>query len=191
MKSRSIINKTFMLAGLSMLPFSASAFDYNFIQATFVDTDFDSGFNIEGSYDIRPDTSVIGSVLLAGDYTFLSLGGSRRLDFDLNEDMSLEVQAALERASFDSEFCFGSFSGLVCNSVSSSDTGFSIGGLLRYDVQQDIEVFGGLAYSTLGDGDIVLNFGGMYNFSENLHAYGRMRLSDNDTIEVGVRYVFE
>lgn len=189
-----IINRSALAAACLICPLAANAFDYTFVQGSYTDIDdFDSGITLAGSYDISntlPNGSVIGSYTTAGDFTSLRAGGAYRLDLGLASNISVEAHAAFERFEYDVDFVGYQFgTGQVSSySESFSDSGIAFGGLARYVMDDQLELFGDATYATTGDGDLYLQGGAKYRIADALHVVGSYTLADANSLNIGVRY---
>lgn len=173
---------------LALAPFSASAFEYNYAQGSFIDNDFDSGFMAEGSYDVTDLASIQGYFFSSGDLSGFSIGGAYRLEDMVSvPEGSLSAHASFESAEFD---CSQSFFGTVVN-CGFDDSGIAFGALYQYQAQDALELFGDLTYTTLFDGDVQITGGVKFDFSDNLSVVGSYTLSDADLLKIGVRYTFD
>lgn len=174
---------------LALAPLSASAFEYNYAQGSFVDNDFDSGIMVEGSYDVTDLASVQGYYFSTGDFSGFSIGGSYRLNdmVSVPEGSSLSGHVAFESAKFD---CSATVFGVTVDCGSFDDTGIAFGGLYQYQLQDNLELFGDLTYTTIYDGDFQITGGAKFDFAENLSVVGSYTISDADLLKIGVRYTF-
>lgn len=201
--------KTAIAMAAVLLPLNANAyefmgnnpshFSYNYAEASFVDNDFDSGFLFGGSFDVHNSIAVVGSYLTTGDYTELKIGAAHHAKAGFLERADLVIHASLIKAEYDinvPQNCFTDFFGNVqCigggNFGSDDDTGLITGGTLRFEVQDRLEVFGDVSYTTIFDGDLLITGGAEWSFTDQLSARGSYTLADNDTLSAGVRYYFK
>lgn len=182
------IKKALLTTAIALCPVASFAFDYNFAQGAFVDfSDADSGLEVSGSYDVIPNTAVIGSYTSFGDASILSAGAAYRLDLGLAQNVSVEAHGEFQRGEVDVAICNFSF----CVDASVSDTGFLVGGLMRYAKDDKLEFFGDASYATLFDGDFLLTGGARYSISKNLNVFGSYTLADADKLSLGIRYVLD
>ena len=68
------------------------------------------------------------------------------------------------------------------------DTGVSLGGGIRYAVNDALEVNGMLGLSTVFDTDVTLNLRALYEVSTGFSALLETDLGDGSTLGLGVRF---
>ena len=195
-----MFKKTAIAAAIALLPLQqanaveflgngASHFSYNYADILFVDNDFDSGFMGRGSYDVTGNIAVMGSYLVAGDYTALSIGAAHHAQADFLDRADLVLHASFDKVEYD--FPTTTFLGFVVGGGGFDDSGFTFGATLRHELQDKLELFGDVSYSTVFDGDIQFTGGAVYSFSDTLSVVGSYQLADLDTLSLGVRYYFK
>jgi hypothetical protein len=173
-----------------------SHFSYNYAEASFVDNDFDSGFLFGGSYDVTNSIAVVGSYLSAGDYTELKIGAAHHAKAGFLERADLVLHASYISAEYDMPQICQTFAlpvGTICvdGHGGFDDSGITVGAALRHQLQDRIELFGDVSYSTLFDGDFLITGGAEWSFNDKLSVRGSYTLADIDTLSVGVRYYFK
>ncbi len=175
--------KSLSALAVLLLPMSANAFDYNYAEVVYADVDdVDSGLVLNGSRNLQPNFSLIGSVLFIGDLTGFSIGGAYHQKATFAPNTDLVIHGSIENQDY--EVCFGNF----C--VSDDDSGIALGTMLRHQPQDKLEVFGGLTYTTIWDNDMKLKGGVLYEVQNRLKVGASLELSDTDTLSLGVRYSY-
>ena len=174
----------------ALLPLSASAldlnqarpneFNYNYAEIRYVDMDAgQDGLEILGSFDVKPNLSLNASLLNTNgnrfDYRTMSFGAAyhaKWVDFE-RSDLIIHldiVQADVSRGA--------------------DDTGLMFGAKARIQVQEKVEAVGDISYTTLYDDDLMLTLGAAYTLTPELDAVANYQFSDNDTLNIGLRYNF-
>jgi len=182
------IKRSLLTAMLALgMPLTASALDlneakpnvfgYNYADIEYIDYDAgDGGLKFSGSYDIKPNINLIGSLGLASDYTQLDIGVGHHSQWFGLENTDLNLFVGLEYGDFDTGF------------FSTSDTGIFFGAGMRTLIVPKFELAGALSYHSFFDGDFMVSVEGLYRFKPKLYAKLGLDLGDNDTLRLGVRY---
>lgn len=164
----------------------ASNFTYNFVELEYVNFQSNlDGFNLNGSYDVLPNLSVIGSVGLhsAGslDLTKLSLGavyhaGAGQLfNVDVLNGVDMAVHLQIESYDYDSRYW------------SNSEVGLLLGVEGRYRVLDDLEAYADISIDTSKRIESYTGFGGRYNSRNILLSSGiRYQVLDKLLLTAGV-----
>ncbi len=154
-------------------------FSYNYAEIQYVDMDSGlDGFRLSGSYDIKPNLAITGSLLKASvgrfDYDLVGLGAAyhaRWVEFE-KSDLIIHTSLVSGDASNDSEL------------------GLTFGAKVRASLKEQLEIYGDLSYTTVFDGDLALDIGAAYTFAPDLAATLNYQLTDNDALSIGLRYYF-
>lgn len=181
-------------AGASdLFPAGDSHFSYNYAEAFYVDVDgYDSGFMFRGSYDFKENIAFVGSYLTSGDYAALSFGAAYHSEATFMANADLVLHASYESAEIDFSETNCGFFGCFTTSYSDDDTGLTFGATLRHELQEGLEVFGDVSYSTIWDGNIILTGGAAYAVKPGLSVMGSYQIYDDlDTLSLGIRYLYK
>jgi Outer membrane protein beta-barrel domain len=160
-------------------------FSYNYLQFSFVDLDSGlDGFKIDGSFDLNPNLALTASYMTTDnsssfDYDLFALGLAyhQRLVDIPKSDIVLHgefLSASLDHA-------HGSFT------HSHDDDGLRLGAMLRYQAQQNIELFGDLSYTSIYDNDLALTAGVNLALNRQFSVVAAVELSDDDMLLLGIR----
>jgi long-subunit fatty acid transport protein len=161
-------------------------FSYDYIESNFVaQNNMGVGFNLNGSYDIKPNFALIGGLQYTTkddiDYTTISAGAAyhRQIAAQDIPGLDLVAHAELQQA----------FADTPSNDL--SDFGIKLGAGIRYHVDSKLETFGDFSVTTTGNSAIIISGGARYTFAENLSAQAGYAFSDNNTLNIGIRYQFK
>ncbi|MCY4044272.1 MAG: hypothetical protein OXE99_04255 [Cellvibrionales bacterium] len=160
-------------------------FSYDYIEANLVaQNNHGTGFNVNGSYDLKPNFAVIGGVQYTSDngadYTTISAGGAfhRQIVADEVPGLDLVAHAELQQAFADTKH----------NDL--SDFGIKLGAGVRYHINTKLETFGDFSVATTGNSTIIISGGARLMLAKNLSAQAGYAFSDHNTLHIGLRYQF-
>ena len=176
----------YLFSGLAQ----AEGFDYTFVEAGYVNAEFDTGgvdvdgdgFGINGSFEI-------------GDQYF-AFAEYSSLGFDFSIDLNrLAVGGGAHFALSPNMDFVGTFSyrdtEVESGAVSVSEDGFGIGLGVRGALNSSFEWEAGIDYSDVGDSDISFGLDGRYYFTETVAAGAGVSFDDDVTIyAIGMRVEF-
>ncbi|OGT20464.1 MAG: hypothetical protein A2V90_09650 [Gammaproteobacteria bacterium RBG_16_57_12] len=160
-------------------------FSYNYAQISFVDLDAGfEGLMIGGSHDVGQDLAISAS--------YMSTDSSSALDYDVFTIGLVHHQrlAQIPRSdlALHGEILHASLDYMRAGSIrSDDDNGLRFGGMIRHQVQKNLEVFGDLSYSSLYDHDLGLTAGANLELNEQFAVIASVELSDDDMLLLGIR----
>ena len=154
-----------------------SVFNYNYAEAVYLNDDNADGIGLRFSADIRENYALLF------EYARLSDNG-----FDV-AGLSGGVVYHIEAARFPGRADWVFEAGVVfVDAEGIDDTGVSLGGGVRYAVNDALEVNGMLGLSTVFDTDVTLNLRALYEVSTGFSALLETDLGDGSTLGLGVRF---
>ena len=163
---------------LSILPMAASAFDYNYVEGGYLyrnnDIADDSGFRLNGSFDIAPNVNVFGEYGSTSKYDQITAGA--QLHAPINNVLDFTAGGSLEH-----------FSGGGTN-----ETGFGLRGGVRWNiVPGQWELNPEVRYVRVhGYDQTSARVGALYQINRNFGVAAALQGGDEDRVEAGVRYSF-
>ncbi len=185
--------------GLLGMESQPNTFDYNYVELNYVaiddfgvgdsplKSDLD-GFRFKGSYDFDPNLSLIGSLTYADgkntDLTIFSIGVAYHQKIPKTQltDSDFIIHAEIESVDSDVDTSEGN--------KGDDDLGLLAGATARIKVVEKFEIFGDLAFRTVGDNDFLATVGGRYEFTPRLLGIASFEISETDTLSAGIRYNF-
>ena len=177
-----------MLAGLTLfigsgnvaaelLKKGPSVFNYNFVEAKYIDADGSDGFGLTGSADIRDNIAlrVDFSQLSSGrfDATGLRLGGTYYIQSQAYPQADWVFGGGLDRYDFD---------------LGGDDSGLFFSAGIRYAINDAMEANASVELTTAGDTDITINLAGLYEVAPGFSALLATDIGDDSAIALGVRF---
>lgn len=187
---KNVIVWVFILLIASLAPSSSFAgdFDYNYFDLCFASVDVDGadglGVEAEGSYKVHEkafvklrytyaegsDTDVWYNELIIGGGTMIQI--EEKLDFVAEGGI---MAAWIEFNNFDDD-----------------DTGFALRGMLRYQAQDQLELFGGMIIASIWDDtDFGIELGAAFKATDKLGVKAGYRtVGDVDVVYIGGRFFF-
>ncbi len=166
------------VAALSIVPMTASAFDYNFVEGGYLhrDNDFsdDGGFRIGGSFDVAPNLAVIGEYGNTNSFDQLTAGAL--FHTPINNVLDFNAGATLEH-----------FTG-----GGDRATGFGLRGGVRWNlVPGQWELNPEVRYVHVeGENMTSARLGALYHINRQFDIQAAVQGGDEDRFEAGVRYNF-
>ena len=181
-----------LFLGLFVLSATAAAedFNYNFVQATYGQIDFDE-FGLDGDgFGIGGSVALSDSFHLFGAYTTADMD----LGIDLNQiELGLGYNAPIsETVDVVASLAYVS-SELEAGGFSVDDDGYGLGVGLRAMLTPSFEVDGGISYVDMGDGgdDVGFGAGFLYHFTEQFSAGASAGWGDDvNTYSLNARMFF-
>lgn len=167
------------LAALLLVPALASAHSYNYLEGGYLHRDQpgdDSGFRVNGSFDVLSPIAVFAEYDDVDDFSQLSVGGLWHTP--LNNAIDLNLGASLEH--FDYEH-------------GGDDTGFGLRGGVRWMIPNTrLELDPEIRYVDVDEPDdgTSVRLGALFRLSKALDLQGAIQGGDDDRYEVGLRYTF-
>ena len=165
--------------------------NYTFVDISFIDTDFDSGIELQGSFALDEQLSGIASLAVTDDLNIASVGAAYAVGIETGQAdvQSLDIIAHGEVEFIDIDACVNTLVfGKVCSK--NDDFGLLIGAEARLQLFTQLEIFADLSLRTTFDTDLPLSFGARFSVSEQLKAHARIEFSDIDLFALGARYQF-
>ncbi len=154
-----------------------SVFNYNFVEAKYVDTEGSDGFSLTGSADIRQNIALRFDFqqLSSGpfDVNTLRLGGTYYLQSKSYPRADWVFSGGVERFDFD---------------LGGDDSGLFISGGARYAINDAMEVNAAVELATAGDSDIIIKLAGLYEVYPGFSALLETDIGDASAVALGVRF---
>lgn len=170
------------------LPSSVRSREDNFSYVEAMPANFDLGGNgvvLKGSTESHSRFHYVGRIAVADTYHEVMLGGGLYLTPKAADRFTLVLQAGVEHGSFQLEDSQDSNV-----SVNYGSSGLYFGAATRMIVNRQMELRGGLGYSTFFKGDLKAFGGAYWHISPQLDVVSRFELGDNDLLGLGVRYYY-
>ncbi len=154
-----------------------SVFNYNYVEAKFLDFDGADGLAFTGSADIKKN------IALNVEYAKLSDGPA---DLDVLAFGATFYKQSVRYPQADYLLAAGleRFSG----NGSSSDTGIYLSAGTRYALNDAMEINGALQLSTTGDTDISVHLAALYEVSPGFSGLVETDIGDGNSFGLGVRF---
>ncbi len=184
---RTLFTRTLLLVTLSVLstnPASAqllksgnSVFNYNYVDALYLDDDDADGLGLRFSADIRDNFA------LQVGYARISAG---RSDADtIAGGVAYHIAAAsfLERADWVFDLGFQ-----IIDADGNDDTGLYAGAGIRYAANAALELNGSVNLTTAVDTDLDLNLRALYEVATGFSAMVETYLGDGASLGIGLRF---
>jgi len=171
-----ITGKAFAAAAL-LLPLSAVAHNYTFVEGGYLNRDYgnndDSGFRIAGSGSIADNFALIGEYSDVGDLDQITAGAL--FHTPLSNVIDLNLGATFENID----------AGPV------DDSGYGLRAGLRWQVMPRLEMNPEVRYTDVFDStDTSVRLTGLFAFTPALDFQAALQGGDDDRVEVGMRYNF-
>ena len=166
------------VAALSIVPMTASAFDYNYVEGGYLHRDNDyadeGGFRLGGSFDVAPNIAAFGEYGTTDSYDQFTAGGLYHAP--INGALDFNAGASLEH-----------FSG-----GGNSSTGFGLRTGVRWNVVPgQWELNPELRYIRIeGENITSARLGASYHINKQFDIQAALQGGDEDRFEAGVRYNF-
>lgn len=187
---KNVIAWAFILLIASLAPSSSFAgdFNYNYFDLSFVSVDVDGadglGVEAEGSYKVHEKVFVKlrYTYAEASDtdfwYNDLIIGGGTMIQIEEKLDFVAEGGIL--------------FSWIETDNFDDDDTGFALRGMLRYQAQDQLELFGGMIIASIWDDtDFGIELGAVFMATDKLGIKAGYRtVGDVDTVYIGGRLLF-
>lgn len=156
-----------------------SFFNYNYVEARYVDRDSNlDGFSVEGSNDVAQNINVLAGFAMLStsgvDYSQLNIGVGYHFSLPNQPTTDAFFDAGLIRADNDVD----------------DEIGLWMRGGVRHQAFDQLELQGAIAYEDVFDGDVTIEFGGLYKLSNQWHAGASYKLADDDTLNIRLRYYY-
>jgi hypothetical protein len=160
-------------------------FSYNYVEGglSFGDA---TGFELGGSTELEGPWIGVGRLLYLNDddsgvdVDFIGLSAGAGYVHPLQERVDLVATAELEYGKVD-----------VDNQGDDSDLGIRLVGGGRFAATEVVEIFGGISYRSIFDGEVGFLVGGRYQVNERWSALARLDVEDDYTqFLIGARYGF-
>jgi opacity protein-like surface antigen len=167
-----------LFAATLLLPLSAFAHNYNYIEGGYLNRDYgpedDSGFRIAGSGNIHDNFALIGEYTDVGDLDTITAG--LLFHTPLNNQVDLNLGATFEHA----------------DAGPWDDSGYGLRGGVRWQLMDRIELNPELRYVDIGggSGDTSMRLAGLFAMTPEVDLQAALQGGDDDRFEVGVRYNF-
>lgn len=182
-----ITTRTLTMATLILLsinPVSAellktgpSVFDYNYVDAAYIDDGDADGPGLRFSADIRENYA------LTFGYSRLSAGG---FDADtLSGDLIYHIEATKFPQKADWVFNLGI---LLIDVDGNDEAGLNAGAGIRYAVNDPLEVNGSINLTTAFDADLALNLRALYELSAGFTAFIETDIGNGSALAIGARF---
>jgi hypothetical protein len=166
------------VAALSIVPMTASAFDYNYVEGGYLhrDNSFsdDGGFRIGGSFGVLPQIAAFAEYGNTNSFDQFTAGAL--FHTPINEVLDFNAGASLENY----------------NGHGHNDTGFGLRGGVRWNIiPGQWELNPELRYVHVsGDNATSARLGALYHINQNFSLNAALQGGDDDRVEAGVRYSF-
>lgn len=166
------------VAAISIVPMTASAFDYNYVEGGYMHRDNtfsdQSGFRVGGSFDVAPQVAAFGEYGSTSDVDQISAGAL--FHTPINEVLDFNAGASLEH-----------LSGHGHNA-----TGFGMRGGVRWNiVPGQWELNPEVRYVHVDNRNLTsARVGALYHINRALDFSAALQGGDDDRVEAGVRYNF-
>lgn len=170
------------------LPDSVRSREDNFSYVEAMPANFDVGGNgvvLKGSTESHSRFHYVGRVAVTNTYQEAMIGGGLYLTPRVADRFTMVLQAGVEHGSFDLQDDQDS-----SVSVSYGSSGLYIGAATRMVVNRQMELRGGLGYSTFFKGDLKAFGGAYWHLTPQLDVVSRFELGDNDLLGLGIRYYY-
>lgn len=171
-----------------------NVFRYTYLEGGYLsrDADFD-GFGISGSFDIKPNVSIIGSFSstsadvfgVSVDFNAFSIGAAHHYKFDNQTLPNTDISLHAEYINYKVEVPF------LGGTASNDESGFRVGVKGRYQLNTDLELSADVSIETADVNDLVITPGLAYTLADNFSVVGTYELiSDTDTLTISGRLYF-
>lgn len=154
-----------------------SVFNYNFLEAKYIDADGFDGLGLTGSGDIKQNIAVrVDFTQLSSgrfDSSALRLGGTYYIQSQAYPQADWVFGAGLDRYSFDG---------------GGDDSGLFLSAGTRYAINDAMEANATVELTTAGDTDITIRLAGLYEVSTGFSATLGTDIGDDTGISLGVRF---
>lgn len=170
------------------LPASARGREDNFSYVEALPASFDvggSGVVLKGSTQSHSRFHYVGRVAVTNTYQEVMIGGGLYLTPRAADRFTMVLQAGVEHGSFQLEDDQDS-----TVSVNYGSSGLYFGAATRMVVNRQMELRGGLGYSTFFKGDLKAFGGAYWHLTPQLDVVSRFELGDNDLLGLGIRYYY-
>ena len=173
-----LAHKTYLLSltAALLLPGTAAALDYRYVDGGFVDRDTSTGLGVRmaGSAALTPPLALFGEVVDDDQFTQVSAG-------------------ALFHTPIDSQLDFNAGGSVeIIDTGAGDDTGLGARMGLRWMVPdtRGLELSPEVRHVVFDNSITVLRANALYPLTRNLLMQGALQGGDDDRIEIGVRYTF-
>lgn len=166
------------VAALSIVPMTASAFDYNYVEGGYLhrnnDISHDGGFRIGGSFEVVPQIAAFGEYGSTSKYDQITAGAL--FHTPINSELDFTAGGSLEH-----------FSG-----GGTTDTGFGLRAGVRWNVVPgQWELNPEVRYLHIdGYNQTSARVGASYHINKQVDFQAALQGGDEDRVEAGVRYNF-
>ena len=170
------------------LPASVRSREDNFSYVEAMPANFDVGGNgvvLKGSTESHSRFHYVGRVAVTNTYQEVMIGGGLYLTPRVADRFTMVLQAGVEHGSFQLEDDQDS-----SISVNYGSSGLYFGAATRMVVNRQMELRGGLGYSTFFKGDLKAFGGAYWHLTPHLDVVSRFELGDNDLLGLGIRYYY-
>ncbi len=170
------------------LPASVRSREDNFSYVEAMPANFDVGGNgvvLKGSTESHSRFHYVGRVAVTDTYQEVMIGGGLYLTPRVADRFTMVLQAGVEHGSFQLEDDQDS-----SISVNYGSSGLYFGAATRMVVNRQMELRGGLGYSTFFKGDLKAFGGAYWHLTPHLDVVSRFELGDNDLLGLGIRYYY-
>lgn len=171
------------------LPAQTRASSRNFAYFEALPTSYDIGGNglmLEGSAQTFTRFQFVGRLGVTDSFREFMVGGGYYVTPAAATRMTLVLLAGVESGSFELTDEVREPGRIV----TSTDSGYYLGAMSRFVVNNKFELKGGVGYSSFFEGDATLIGGGYYHITPRLDVMSRFELGDNDSLGIGIRYYY-
>ncbi|MFK8075324.1 MAG: hypothetical protein AB8B84_01965 [Granulosicoccus sp.] len=170
------------------LPASVRSREDKFSYVEAMPANFDVGGNgvvVKGSTESHSRFHYVGRVAVTNTYQEVMIGGGMYLTPRVADRFTMVLQAGVEHGTFQLEDDQDS-----SISVNYGSSGLYFGAATRMVINRQMELRGGLGYSTFFKGDLKAFGGAYWHLTPHLDVVSRFELGDNDLLGLGIRYYY-
>lgn len=154
-----------------------SVFNYNFLEAKYIDADGSDGFGFTASADIQQNIALRADYtqLSAGrfDATALRFGGTYYIQSQAYPQADWVFSGGFDRYDFD---------------LGGDDSGLFFSAGTRYALNDKMEANAAIEVTTAGDTDITIKLAGLYEVAAGFSALLETDIGDDSAIALGFRF---
>ncbi len=162
---------------------AASEFHYDYVDALFSFGDL-TGPLVEGSFYLQERWLAVAKAgfLSDSDVDLTTVSAGVGYVYPLQRQLDLVGTAELEYGDLEVDGPFGK--------ATDDEFGFRGRGGARYQLTDEVELFGGLGVRTIFDNDLRADGGARYRLNERIALMGRLEVDDNTQVSLGARFEF-